>query len=274
VSNAFRILNQNPQFFTIDGEVLAGGSLTFSESGTSTPADTYNGPDLGTANANPVVLDSSGRASTDIWGDTNYRVVLKDALGAVQWTRDNVEIPGGGGTSIPSLVSGEFLTNDGTVLSWAEIRQVPDPSGQNNKVLGTDGTSITWVAKPSNGSDGTPGTNAAVTASDDSYLIGNGTSGDDLAYMQFGDDSAPASGGHTASKSVTFPASFKDAPRIFVEVSGSGFASAGYLVMHAITVSSATGFTVVFNTNSSDGGNGNIISSLPFYWAAFGTKAG
>lgn len=270
MSNAFRILNQSPQFFTIDGEVLAGGSLTFSESGTSTPADTYNGPDLGTPNANPVVLDSAGRAETDIWGNTNYRVVLKDALGAVQWTRDNVEIPGGDGTTIPTLVSGEFLTNDGTVLEWAAVRQVPDPSGQNNKVLGTDGTNITWVTKPSNG---TPGSNAAVTVTKTSTTIGDGVSGDDLFWVQSGTGSAPASGTENTQVSITFPTAFKALSGVLAIPTIAGVTGGGYNAIPAVTSSSTTGFTLQMSINGGAGAP-TINVAIPFMWVAFGTKAG
>lgn len=271
MSNPFRILDQNPQFFTTDGEVLAGGSLTFSESGTSTPANTFNGPDLGTPNSNPVVLDSSGRASTDIWGNINYRVVVKDALGAVQYTRDNVEVPGGSGTTIPTLVSGEFLTSDGTNLQWVQILQVPDPSGQNNKVLGTDGTNITWVTKPTNGSSGA---NAAVTVTPESTTIGNGVTGVDQFFVQSGTASAPASGTNRAQASITFPVPFKalsGTPLVMPTV--SSITGGGYNGVPAITTSSTTGFTVEFDT---DGGAGAPVINVPvtFGWIAFGTKAG
>lgn len=269
MSNAFRILDQNPQFFTIDGEVLAGGSLTFSESGTSTPADTYNGPDLSTPNANPVQLDSAGRATTDIWGDINYRVVVKDSLGAVQYTRDNVEVPGGSGTAIPTLVSGQFLTNDGTNLEWADVLQVPDPSGQNNKILGTDGTNVTWVTRPADGANGAPGTNADVTVTASSVKWSDGTG--DLFYIQTGSSSAPASGIPSTSKSITFPVAFKATP-VFVKVTvtSNSFATNGKLAIDAVTTKSATGFTVGFDTNTT---TDNIFADVPFDWIAFGTIA-
>jgi hypothetical protein len=86
---------RNPVFQFVDstGTPYAGGSLTFYESGSSTPLDTYNDPDLLAPhlNSNPVTLNSAG------WPDVNifltnvlYRVVLKDSSGNTIWTRDDV----------------------------------------------------------------------------------------------------------------------------------------------------------------------------------------
>ncbi len=87
-----RFVNPNPQFFDDDGDVLAGGSITFMISGTSTLTDTFDDDDLdpGDANVNPVPLDGDGRLSLDVFLDPAvvYRAVLKDANGATIWDKD------------------------------------------------------------------------------------------------------------------------------------------------------------------------------------------
>ena len=68
--------------------------------GTNTRKTSYSTP-TGTANANPVVLDSDGLA--DIYLDsasTAYKIVLTDADGVVQWTLDDVE-----GAAISAIVA-------------------------------------------------------------------------------------------------------------------------------------------------------------------------
>ena len=80
---AFRLFPPFVQFFNDSGEVLNGGSITFTNSGTTTPKATYSNKALSIENTNPVLLDSSGRPETDIWGSGSYRAVLKDALGAL-----------------------------------------------------------------------------------------------------------------------------------------------------------------------------------------------
>lgn len=267
----FRFIDQLPQFFNASGQVLSGGQLAFYESGTTTPLNTYTDDTLTQANPNPLELDSTGRPTADIWMNGNYRVVLMDGTGATIWTRDNVQQPGGTTFSLPALVAGQFLSNNGTAPLWAPVVQVPSPAGASGKVLSTDGSNLFWIPAPTNGTPGTPGTNASVTvtATDVKWSGGSGA----LAHYQMGAASAPTSGNHTTTTTVTFPIPFATTPVVMASVSNSAFASSGYLVALAITNVSTTGFTIAFDTNSSDGSNGNIIAPVPFNWIAFGTTA-
>lgn len=70
-------------FLGNDGEPLAGGFVYFYEPGTTTPKDTWKDINLTVPNANPIVLDGSGRAV--IWGNGIYRQVLTDSLGNLIW---------------------------------------------------------------------------------------------------------------------------------------------------------------------------------------------
>lgn len=77
------------QFLDANGNPLVGGKLYTYASGTSTPLATYTTAGGGTANANPVVLNSRGEAS--VWlGSALYSFTLKDAAGATIWTADGV----------------------------------------------------------------------------------------------------------------------------------------------------------------------------------------
>jgi hypothetical protein len=72
-----------------DGEPLAGGLLYTYEAGTTTPKVTYTDEGGLTANSNPVVLDSAGRAN--VWlGDGAYKFVLKTSADVTLWTVDNI----------------------------------------------------------------------------------------------------------------------------------------------------------------------------------------
>ena len=71
-----------------DGAPLNGGLVYFYQPGTSTPKDTYTTSGVSVANANPVVLDSAGRAN--IWLDGNYKVIVKDSDGVTIYTEDNI----------------------------------------------------------------------------------------------------------------------------------------------------------------------------------------
>lgn len=78
------------QFLDDNGDPIALGTITTSETGTSTPKATYTDSSESTPNANPLTLDAGGRA--DIWllSDGDYRFVIKNAAGDTLYTYDNV----------------------------------------------------------------------------------------------------------------------------------------------------------------------------------------
>lgn len=272
--SSFLIYDPRPVYFTQTGEVAAGGTIQFFMAGTTTSQDVYGDSALTVNNGSVLTLGSDGRTSVDVWADGSktYRIRLFDANNALQFDVDNVGLPGGGsGGAIPPLSTGKYLTNDGSQLLWASVRQLPDPTGQAGKIVSTDGANYTFISPPADGAAGANGTNANVTVSPSSVKWNNGTG--DLFYIQGGSASAPASGGHTTSTHVTFPVAFKTILKVEVSVTSTTMCSAGYLLAHSETNKSTTGFDVAFDSNSSDGSNGNIIGSVPFDWIAFGTVA-
>lgn len=76
------------QYTDNNGDPLAGGKIYFYESGTTTPKDTYTDQGAGTANANPVILDSAGRGA--IWIDGSYKIVVKTSADVTLDTKDVV----------------------------------------------------------------------------------------------------------------------------------------------------------------------------------------
>lgn len=268
----FRILDQAPQFFLASGEVNAGGSLTFYETDLSTLKDTWSDQAKTTLNSNPVLLDAAGRSATDIWGDGEYGVVLKDALGVTIWTRNNVEIPGGTGTTIPALVSGQFLSNDGSILQWQPILQVPDPTGLNNYVLTSDGVGAVWQQQ----TDPTV-PDPDIVVSTGGILAGVSTDTNKF-YLETGSGTASASGSKTASVGITFATPFSATPvHIGIQCTGGGQTSAGSYVHPQVTAQSATGFTAGFSTltggTSADNQSpSNITSAINFTWVAIGNR--
>jgi hypothetical protein len=72
-----------------NGDPLASGKVYTYSAGTTTPKATYTDSTGGTPNANPVILDSAGRAQ--IWlGDGGYKFVIKDSNDVTIATRDNI----------------------------------------------------------------------------------------------------------------------------------------------------------------------------------------
>lgn len=101
------------QFFDNNGDPLAGGKVYTYEAGTTTPLATYTDETGGTANPNPVILDSAGRAN--IWLATTdlYYWELEDSAGNQIWTADNI-----GTVSGTADVSGPASSTDNAVVRF------------------------------------------------------------------------------------------------------------------------------------------------------------
>ena len=87
------IVNLTPpyqQFYDDNGNPLSGGLVYSYTAGTLTPLATYTDQGGGTPNANPVVLDSAGRA--DIWlnNASSYKFIVKTSTGTTIRTVDNI----------------------------------------------------------------------------------------------------------------------------------------------------------------------------------------
>ena len=116
------------QFFTDTGTVLSGGLLYTYAAGTTLPATTYQDSAGLVPSANPIVLDSAGRVSGEVWltSGTAYKLVLKTSVGVTVWTMDNL-----------------LGINDATAVAWAAI------TGKPTTISGygiTDGLTTTVAA--------------------------------------------------------------------------------------------------------------------------------
>lgn len=75
-------------FSDATGNPLAAGKVYTYDAGTTTPRTTWSNPGKTATNANPVVLDSSGRA--EIWCDGNYKFDVRNASDVSVDVVDNV----------------------------------------------------------------------------------------------------------------------------------------------------------------------------------------
>jgi hypothetical protein len=275
---AYNFNDPAPVFKNILGTAhLATGSLTFYAIGTTTPKDTWNDPDMAPAhlNANPLNLDSSGRPAVDIFMDGEYTVKLTDGAGGTGstiWTRDVV--PGvDAGLSIPALVNGEFLTNDGATLQWDAIRQVPDPTGQSGKALTSTGAGTTWTAFPS-----APTLDVVIGAS--SIRIGDGSAfPNPKVLIQRGTGTAPATGNKDTSVAVTWATPLASIWHVAITTTITSATPSGALVDNSVTGwtqgSPSTGVTVNFNVSDDDNNAAWKISNpITFSYLVIGTVTG
>lgn len=81
------------QIFGSDGLPLVGGKIYTYAGGTSTPIATYTDFGAGTANTNPIILDSLGQANIWLINTTSYKFIVRDANDVLLYTVDNISIP-------------------------------------------------------------------------------------------------------------------------------------------------------------------------------------
>jgi hypothetical protein len=97
---------------TASGAPLSGGLLYTYAAGTTTLLSTYTTRAGSVANANPVVLDANGEANVWLTPGVDYKFVLQNSGGVVQWTVDNYPSP-----VQASATTDEVATNPGGRLT-------------------------------------------------------------------------------------------------------------------------------------------------------------
>ena len=116
------ILGAGGQLFDNQGRVLAGGKLYTYQAGTTTPLATYTDSTGSTPNANPIILDSAGRLTQEIWflGGSTYKFVLQDSTGAsVGPTMDNLK----GINDVSTASAGSIWVSSGLTPSYISANQ-------------------------------------------------------------------------------------------------------------------------------------------------------
>lgn len=111
--SAALIPNAKQQFFNAQGEPLAGGSVYSYVPNTTTPKTTWVDPFESVPNAQPVTLDAGGGAF--IFGQGNYRQIVKDANGNLIWDGFTSAY----GSSQPSGANGTDTAPVGTIEPFA-----------------------------------------------------------------------------------------------------------------------------------------------------------
>lgn len=135
------------QYFDNNGDPLASGKVYTYAAGTSDALATYTSATLAVANANPVILDSAGRASIFL-GPYSYKFVLKtsadvtvltvDGVAAVPLTNIDLDITGVAGQDLATNDS-VFMsdgTGGNTAGRWYKTDSDATLSSTDAKILG------------------------------------------------------------------------------------------------------------------------------------------
>ena len=142
------------QFFDNNGVPLAGGLIYTYAAGTTTPQATYTSNSGSIAQANPIVLDASGRVpSGEIWLTQLllYKFVLQTSSGVTIGTYDNISSIFG---SIPTISD---FTGTGSQTAFS-LSISPTESNttnvyingvyQNKNSYSISGTTLTFTQAP------------------------------------------------------------------------------------------------------------------------------
>jgi len=227
------------QFFDDNGVPLAGGLIYTYQAGSSTPLVTYT-TNAGTiANANPIVLDASGRTPQQLWLLTgfSYKFVLQNSDGVLIQTLDNIY----------------------PILQNAPTTSAAIPSGGIILWSGSTGSiPATWFL--CDGTNGTPDLrNSFIVGAGSTYAV-NATGGTA--------DAVVVSHTHTAtSTSVVTDTGHTHGG---VQVTGGPNnvnANPGYAIQTGNTASATTGITVATTTTNASAGVSGTNANLPPYYA-------
>ena len=182
-----------------DGNPLSGGKLFAYAAGTTTPQDTYTSSALTSANTNPVVLDSAGRA-TIFLSSSAYKFILKTSADVTVWTVDNVQA-----ITLSATIIGENLPMFGDASQSVNDTSVPsgataDKLAPGSKIMPIDSANVTgtWALRAMLITE-----NASHAAS---LILANLTDGSpDAAMVTI--TSTSTTGELVTSSAITFPAS-------------------------------------------------------------------
>jgi len=228
------------QFFNDNGVPLAGGLIYTYQAGSSTPLVTYTDNGGTIANANPIVLDASGRTPQQIWLLTgySYKFVLQNADAVLIQTLDNIyPILQNAPTSAPAIPTGGIIIWSGSTGSI--------PAG--------------WFL--CNGSNGTPDLR-------DRFIVGAGNS---YAVNAVGGtaDAIVVSHTHTATSTVTDPGHLHNI--YYAAVAAGGGSVAGLDTSGTNQPSTLTAYTgiTVATTNTTAGVSGTNANLPPYYALAY-----
>jgi hypothetical protein len=228
------------QFFDNTGVPLNGGLLYTYQAGSTTPLATYTDINGTVANANPIVLDASGRLANEVWltYGVNYKFVLKNSAGSTIGTYDNIYGIVGVQTAVGTTIPLGVIT-----LWYGSIGSVPTG----------------WYL--CDGANGTPDLrDKFVVAAGSTYAV-NATGGSA--------DAVVVSHTHTATSTptVTDPGhlhTINTTTNLAGGVDGPNVAGSGVL---RSTNSAVTGITVSVATTVATAGVSGTNANLPPYYA-------
>lgn len=139
---SFLFANKLQSFFDDNGVRLSGGKLKIYDAGTSNLAESYSDSDLGTLNANPLVLNAAGRPPANVYLDAGaYRVELLNSSDILVASSEDVvgQLPAitgaGDNGKFIGIVAGAYTLVQGADGSLSYVTINSEASLPNSKRL-------------------------------------------------------------------------------------------------------------------------------------------
>jgi len=140
--------------FDANGNPLAGGKVYTYLAGTLTPRATYTDQGGTTPNANPVILDSAGRANIWLDDSASYKFVVTDSADTPIRTTDNVApFSTAAGLSVLGSIASNTLVGNNTgasatptALTIAQVQAMIGSTFSHNSITGFLPSSIAGTA--------------------------------------------------------------------------------------------------------------------------------
>jgi len=239
-------IGNSQQFFDNTGLPLNGGLIYTYQAGSSTALATYTDVGGSVANSNPIVLDSSGRLTNEIWLSYGYfyKFVVKTSVGTTLGTYDNIYGIVGVQTAVGTTIPAGMIS-----LWYGSIGSVPTG----------------WYL--CDGTNGTPDLrDRFIVGAGTSYAVGatGGSANHTLTTAEMPTHT------HTATSTVTDPGHNHSALQGGYLVSGGG---SGYGTQAGGTTGTATTGITVATTNASVGSSTAFSILNPYYALAYVMKS-
>lgn len=179
----------NEQQFSDAGVLLSGGKIETYLAGSTTPAATYTTSAGTIAQANPIVLNTRGEVDNTIYLTTGilYKLVLKNSVGDVLRTFDNIEGINDNSSSIDEWINSgvEPTFINATQFSLSGDQTTAFHVNRRVKLLVTAGTVYGYI------SASVFGALTTVTVALDSGVLDSGLSSVQLGLITYNNSSLP-----------------------------------------------------------------------------------
>jgi hypothetical protein len=229
------------QFFDNNGIPLAGGLLYTYAAGTTTPLTTYTTFSGNIAQANPIVLDSAGRLSNELWITVGYgyKFVLKDATGVQIGSWDN--IPSNAASPFANDANSIAYEQGATVTAGAFIvgaqYQILTVGTTNFVALGATSNTVGVYFTATGVGSGTGTANLSRSVESklqdsvsvkDFGAVGDGTANDTVAFVAAAAYITAQSGG----KLIVPAGTYLVGSQVFAGATGKGYSYQGTNVLY------------------------------------------